>query len=674
MRTTVLLAVSGLVLAGHAQAEDPTQVTVKGDKPAVVDKIDRRTYDMKDDPDANTGVVAKLLGKLPSVTVTADDHVSLRGNAGVIIMVDGKIPPEGNDVIKSLPAADVDHIEIMTNPSAQYAPDGTAGIINIITRKRHKVGMSGNISGDIDTFGRGNLAFSANLATGRWTFGGGLSGGHYPGHGTRYDHQEVRADLLMPFALQDQVAHYVIRADNYQTNLSAGYKLSDKANLTLKGQYGDYEGGTDSVAQFTYGLAPGGLDETFNSEFSNRYGNIDAIYDFSGEEHGRHFTLDLGHQFYDSTNFTDYLDMPLGINAAMIAPYSRGTATKGTEDSLKGDYERSYDNDTLLTAGVSLDRSVSRDSQDYTVGGFAISDSEFNGARDVAAVYATYQVPWGKWTVLPGLRIEQQHLTLPGAVSVDDAFLYPSLHLSRSLSDKTKAKLSYSRRVDRPGLNAYDGTLQYADARTAFAGNPDLKPVITDSYEASWDYYNKDVSYDVTLNYKVASDNISIFTQQTPDGILLTTIDNFGQSRSGGLEFSLRGPLWKHVKYSFNGNAYYTEAPFLDGVEQRIRGQVTGFANGTLEYDTDDGDQIQLHLSWYSRSPTYQGYFTGSYQADLVWQHPLTKDLSLVLSAEDLLNSTGTRNVIDTGTLRDISFSKPNSQALKVALSYKFGQ
>ena len=172
----------------------------------------------------------------------------------------------------------------------------------------------------------------------------------------------------------------------------------------------------------------------------------------------------------------------------------------------------------------------------------------------------------------------------------------------------------------------------------------------------------------------MATDNISLYSQRTSGGVLLTTLGNFGQSRSGGLELSLRGPLWKHTKYTLNGNAYYMEAPFLDGGEERIRGSVTGSVNGTLEYDTDAGDQIQLHLLWYSRTPTYQGYFSGSYQVDLTWQHPLTKDLSIVLSADDLLNSTATRNVIDTGVLRDISFSKPNSQAVKVALSYKFGQ
>ncbi len=357
----------------------------------------------------------------------------------------------------------------------------------------------------------------------------------------------------------------------------------------------------------------------------------------------------------------------------MIAPYSRGTGTDGGEDSLKADYERSYDNQTLVTAGASFDRSTSRDLQTFAVAGYAISASDFAGARDILAGYVTYQMPWGKWTLLPGLRVEQQHLSLPGEVTVDDVFWYPSLHLSRGLGDKTKAKLSYSRRVDRPGLNNYDSTPQYADARTAFAGNPDLKPVVTDSYEASWDYADKDVSYDATVYYKQASDNISIFTQPTGGGVLLSQLINYGSSRSGGLELSLRGPVSKHVKYSFNGNVFYTEAPFLDVDSERVRGQVTGSANGTLEYDSDDGDQVQARLSWYSRTPTYQGYQSGAYQMDVTWQHPLNKDLSLVVSAEDLFNSTATHGAIDTGVLRVTSFGKGNSQALKVALAYKFG-
>ena len=645
----------------------PTQVIVQGTAPPVIDKIDRRSYDVKTDPDANVGVVAKLLGKLPAVTVTPDDQVALRGNSAVTVMVDGKVPAQGNDVIKSLPAADVDRIEVMTNPSAQYAPDGTAGIINIVTKKKHLAGLSGNMNGDINTFGQANAAVSANWVTSRWTLGGGLNASQYPGHGSSRSRQETRQDLLAAFDGVDQVSIFDTLSDDRQANASVAYKLTDQAGLSLRGQYGAYDSRNDSVT--TYRSASGGDDftEAVTSNFHTTFSDLDAGYDYRGKDHGDHLAVDIELKAYGNASVSRYSDPGPDPFA-----YSRGTYAKGWEDVVKADFDRPIGDDVLLTAGAVWDRTWRRSVQTYR-GDPGDTDYSFTGTQTVSATYVTVQAPLGTWTLLPGLRVEAGHLDLPAGVTVDDVQYYPSLHLSHDLGKRSKLKLSYSRRVDRLPIDAYDPELQFSDSRTAFAGNPHLHMPTTDSFEAGVTYDTRDVSYGATLYYRVGRDTIATYTRQIAHNLLLSSLTNSDVIRSGGLEVDLSGPVSKHVKYSFNGNIYYGDRPVLAGGDGARSGQVNGSGNAMVEYDGDGGDQVQLNLSWYSRTPILFGYVSGFYETDLTWQHPLTKKLSVVVAARDLFNNASSGTVIDTGVLRQTFSSKPHDQAIKVSLAYKLG-
>ena len=131
-------------------------------------RIDRRAYDVSHDPDAATGTGADILNKLPSVQVAPSGAVSLRGDSRVVVLVDGKYPANGNAAIQNMPASGIERIEVMTTPSAQYAADAPGGIINIITRKRAHLGVSGEVSTRLSNLGD-NLHAAVTASKGPWT-------------------------------------------------------------------------------------------------------------------------------------------------------------------------------------------------------------------------------------------------------------------------------------------------------------------------------------------------------------------------------------------------------------------------------------------------------------------------------------------------------------------------
>ncbi|MDC7683774.1 TonB-dependent receptor plug domain-containing protein [Asticcacaulis sp. BYS171W] len=243
MRATYgLMVFIGLATSsnGWAQASDPPPVAEAkvDDKPAEKveevtvtasknsgTRIDRRVYDVKTDPQASTGLLTDVLAKVPSVTVTADDKVYLRGDAGVTIWVDGKAPPEGRQVLRTLPASEIERIEVITNPSAQYAAGTSKGIINIITKKpRGAVKRRGSLTARIDALGGYSGGLNFDDGKGPWSWGFGLS--------ATKQYSDMAYETLREGVGAAQASGYLaqtgrsdVRNQSKSMNIRLGYKL-----------------------------------------------------------------------------------------------------------------------------------------------------------------------------------------------------------------------------------------------------------------------------------------------------------------------------------------------------------------------------------------------------------------------------------------------------------------
>lgn len=665
MTKTISASTGGLILAvwlaSPATAQTVPEVTVTGQAPEVIDKIDRRTYDLSEDAEARSGIIIDLLRKLPSVTISADGQVNLRG-AGVTILIDGKVPPERNTAIRSLASVTVERIEIMTHPSAQYTPDGTGGIINIITRRHHALKLSGDFSSQVNSRWQGNLSLSGKVDTGRWTLGSQVFIDHYQDRNSLHFHQESY-DPADGFEVSDREDRTRSKAENATGGLSAAYSLSDAATLTFKGEYGKYDSLTTGVSVYS-GID--NFDELSWVKTGNRHSDFQALYEFVGASNGEYLSLTAERSEYVNRSVSDYDQGDGDI-------YGDWFDNRGATDRGQADYERRFGRNRL-SAGFSIEHTNSRVASVLDSGALAIgladSDNLFIGTQTVAAAYATWQMPLGKWIVQPGLRAEQLDLDLNTDGNSDDLDWYPSLHISRELTDRARLKLNYSKRVFRPALSDYDPSIRYYGGRNAFSGNPDLEPQTTDSYEAAYGYANKDFGLDATLYHRETRGGFSPYSEVTPAGLLLLTTINAGHSRSSGVELTLRGPLTKHLSYSFDADVFHARVPFIDGSSHD---QIGWSGNGLLAYDADNGDRFQINATGFSKTLTWQGHTDGFYRLDASYRHDLTGKLSVVASVTDLLNSSRFTTVIDTMALKTISSGRPNLRAVKVALTYSLG-
>jgi len=347
--------------------------------------------------------------------------------------------------------------------------------------------------------------------------------------------------------------------------------------------------------------------------------------------------------------------------------------TTGTTERLQGDYERRF-GPNRLTMGASLERTGNhlQSGFDSARAFFGLADYSdgFAATRMLSAVYATWQMPFGRWTVLPGLRAETERLRLGDTEKSDASNWYPTFHASRDLSDRARVKVDFSRRVLRPDLSEYDPAVRYYGALKALVGNPDIAPQTTDSYELSYGYDDKDFGADVTLYYSDTRGSFTAYAQLTDTGLLQTSRINSGRSQSHGMELTWHGPLSQRLSYSVSSNLFHSVFPFADGGTRSV---LSWSGNVLLEYDADNGDQFQLNATGYGKALTLQGYTCGFSRLDASWQRPLNGKLSLVVTVTDIFNTARFSTVVDTLALKTVSSGRPNLRAVRLALTWRFG-
>ena len=664
--TAVGLAAAAMPACAQNASHEPTQVTVTGQRAETGDRIDRKVYDIKDDPQAKTGTAADILGKLPSVQITPAGKVTLRGEPGVTVLVDGKQPAAGNAVIQTLSAADIDRIEVMTNPSAQYGPDGAAGIINIVTKKRHPPGLSGSVNSRLSDIGEwvngGTLVFTL----GAWSIDSRLRYVHSPYHGDSAYSQDLPET-------ETNIGGWRGDAENLLGNVNIAYKLDDRSTFTLEGQ--DYRARAKTTSFGAYSSAARSYDGVDVATSDTGQRDIEGVYDYNDDVTGAHLTLDADHTDYNAPSHNSETD----TYGSGVALYGSHRDAWGPEDNIKADYERDFTSGRELTAGIELDHRVTHiDREVFDIGAIAGPEPDgfthsFFGQRSVYSAYVTYQFPAGAWTVLPGLRVEDQRQDVAaGGLTASDnrVQLYPSLHLSRALSAKAKLKLSYARRVTRPNISDYDPGIVEATPFSTQTGNPALKPSDTDSWEAAYSESGKGTTRDITLFYRVTHDLQSQEHLTGASGIVIDRPGNEGDATYGGADLTLKAPFGGHWKYTLNATLQAAGVPQVEGGTRRYFGY-TG--NGGLQYNMVHGDQLQFTAGVTGRRYTVDGYTGATSHVDVAWQHPLTPKVSLVVSASDLFHGDRALTVVDTSLVQSRQYTQPFDQVVRVALAWKFG-
>jgi outer membrane receptor protein involved in Fe transport len=668
------------------------EIVVEGAPPPVRVDSEKKSYSLTSDLQATTGSVSDALRNVPSVEVDVQGNLSLRGDPNVTIMIDGKpsgmFKGEGRaQALQSLPADQIERVEVITNPSAAYSPEGTAGIINLITKKNAKPGVSGSVRANLGSEGRKNGGINATYRNGRFTYTGDASI-RRDVFSQRFTVDRDFTDPAGPGRIREfRAAGGSGEGEIKNGRLGVDFDLDDKTRISggIRYQGLDFQSrNVDAVDRVALGVPLLG----FNTNNDQRQGRasvettVNASRKF-GEGHDLAFAFT--HEEIDEDRSRVLLRqfrLPVGPPAFEDSePRNRLARTQ-----VKLDYSRPLSDGRKLKLGYEFNG----DDNDYLLvfgratlpGPAAIDPTRSNLFRldqQVHAAYATYERPVGKVTVLAGLRAEATLIDLnqvtQGRKDENDYVrLYPSLHLGYPLAEGQQLTASYSRRVQRPQPTDYNAFQIYFDPQNLLAGNPDLKPQITDSFELGYQYRKSGTIYLATAYYRDGRDAVNDIFRDLGNGQILQTKENIGAFRSAGLELVANGRLPGKLRYNVSGNLLWSEIDATDlGFGAGRRSVYTASGRASLDWQPTDKDFFQLQGYLYGKRLLSQGYSEPQGMVNLGYRHKFDNKLSGVVTVQDIFALSKFDSLIDTPAFRERTIGAPKNRAVFVGVSYAFG-
>lgn len=669
--------------ADAAAADDETQsdeIVVLA-QPGDQIRIDRRTYTLRDDATAQSTNMFDVLGRIPSVSVSPAGDVTLLGADNVVIQINGQPVPGQNleQVLRGLPGANVERIEVITNPSAQYSAAASGGIINIITRQRFDSGFSGNFQVSADTLGGYHVGIAPNWSNGPWSLSGQI--GIYSG-GQESDLARERRDIPGGALTTEDGVREMEWDGWYASRLQAGYNPNERTRMSLAYDTGQHNFGLTQSSTLSDALGPvsSRLSQTSNTGDQNE---LTFNFQRNGDQPRELFKLDINVSEYINSSGNLYTITPAGPGA--ISQYQTRSETEMRAAGLTADFERPLSGENFLTYGLSADTT----SQDIfnrldTLAGAGPPDYQatLEGDEQTLAGYVTYQFDTGDWTWLPGLRSETyRREVISGGLETDttDSRLFPSIHIRRALTPALNIDLSYTSRIQRPGIQQLDPALRFTDSGRAQSGNPNLEPTTTDAYEANLIYQRNGASYSVTFFDRISDDIVSQFTDVNPDGVIVTSPVNAGTSEQRGLQVLLRGPIGERWRYSLSGNVLNREFDVLTsggGISRRNEIEYGGLAQ--LDWRDPDqnavgADQLQFELRFNGPRYGIQTEIDPFFMANFTWRRRVSERLFAVFMVHDIFNSTDQISQIVTDDYYERTEYSAAGTRARIALTYQFG-
>ncbi|WP_298494508.1 outer membrane beta-barrel protein [uncultured Algibacter sp.] len=549
------------------EAEGLDEVTVVADVSTIQQKVDRKVITIGKDLTTAGASASDIMNNIPSVSVDQQTgNISLRGNENVRVMVDGKLSNVPiAQLLKQIPSTSIKQIELITNPSAKYNPEGMSGIINIKLHKNTKVGFNGNINVGVtnEVFAKFNSSIDMNYRNGKFNFYGnyGNNIGKYDNYGdiTRLDDNSLQE---FKFGNNNKSHLYKIGVDFY---------INDKNTISFFTNQNIFNG--DGFGSTIINYPSLIQSQLFNNISENNSGQYNLAYkhEFTDENE----TLDIEVDYNDFEN--DEIANFDFFNFNFPPNYVDNVGTERNQTTINVDYVKPINEKTKIEAGVQAllfksDIAYMSTGQTFSSEGdiIATPSTDFDYNRDIYSAYFTYGKTLEKWNYQFGIRAEQVNVTADALRTYEnnstelipfenDYFqIYPSAFLTYNPSEKNAYQLSFSRRVDRPGLQQVNPIREWSTPRVSSFGNSELQPQFTNSIETNYTRQLKKGSITAGVFYRIIEDNISRFVSidrtDVTSGNSILSYDNFDNTSAFGIELSTnyRPTKWWSLNASFD--------------------------------------------------------------------------------------------------------------------------
>lgn len=563
---TVILEESSISLNG---------VEIKAEKDVVQYQIDKKIIDVSKKLDASGGSVVNLLENTPSIQVDMEGNVLLRGSQNFTVLVDGKPSSlTSSTILKQIPAAMVERIEIITNPSAKYEAQGTTGIINIIMKKNTEKSTNGIINVSVGTYNKYSGDFSINHQIKKVNL---FLNGDYS---LNYSYPTMISDRSYTYndtiQLIQQEAKRKQYVNPYSVNAGFDWNLNDNNLFTVNYNWG-FWGYNLTIPEHT--------TQTFNYidttiyALTKTYMTIGGYY-HSGNLYYKHNFKQAGDELSGSFNVSswkgnDSSDVnEMFTNSTHSSTYFANHHYSVDHDNnlsyqLKLDYVKVIKEKHKIEAGYQGDYKTIYSDYGYKAQDFVTKDwipanynlQAMNFSQNVQAAYVTYSGTLLGFECLLGLRGEyfNRQLSVVGSnekYHLEEFDLFPSLHISKTFPKQHQLQLSYSRRVNRPNdwnLNPFP---IFSDSYITQIGNPGLLPEFTHSLELNYMKYMKKGYISVENYYHQTNNSISRTYRIDSNGTILYGVDNLNKNYAFGTSISGNYAPVKWLSIYANANLY----------------------------------------------------------------------------------------------------------------------
>jgi outer membrane receptor protein involved in Fe transport len=666
-------------------ALEGTEVTAE--RPALTYEIDKKVVNVSQQTTATSGTAVDVLENVPSVDVDIEGNVSLRGSSNFTVLVDGRPTVlEPSEALQQIPASSIESIEIITNPSAKYDPDGIAGIINIIMKKKSLQGISG--------------IMNLNLGLDE-KYGGDVLVSYRSGSMTIYAGADYR-DWNFPGTTETENMTFLNDTSSFSSStgeldrmwnpsgLRAGMDFDLGADkLSLGGRYGTRAMEHSNSVDYDEWSEPGDghtlyLSQT-DQEHEHRFFSVTADYqhNFSPKKH----LLTLQTYFHNSDGSETTLSQLFDTTGIITSGQQSTETSPGRSMRAKLDYTLPFGEDTKFEAGYAGRFDRSEDINELYIYDTLSGVFEFASlyshtteyARDIHALYSIYSGNWhehlGYQIGMRGEYVKRitQLIAEDEQFSIDRWDYFPTVHISYELSDGKQFMTSYSRRIQRPREWWLEPFLSWTDAYNVRRGNPDLKPEYINSFEVGFSTLLGKSLLSTEAYYRITDNKVERIRSVYDDNVILHSVDNVGTDYALGVEFMFDIKMIDWWNTNFMSNFYhYRIASDLDGLDSEQE-DFNWSIRVNNEFKLTKSTRLQINGRYRSPSVSTQGMREGYFMTDAaIKQEFFRKQFSITLQVRDIL-STGSREFRSEGEdFYTYTYMTRESPMFTLNISYNF--
>jgi outer membrane receptor protein involved in Fe transport len=712
--------------------ETTAEIEVEDEVPVMENQIDKKVYNVEKSLVSESGSVVDALKNLPSVTVDSDGKVYLRGNSNVNILINGMpsatLGSDPSTVLEQISSKMVETIEIMSNPSSKYDPEGTSGIINIVLKKKQDDGINGSLSLNAGTQDKYTSSINLTVRKNKFTINGNYSFRLFNMSGDGSSYKKTYLGDTTYF--YNQISNNSDKMSSHFGTLGVDYEYSKKSLFSLSGNYNyremnmnensintNWSNSTLNPTEYLNNLAKNnkgyGFDingrhklkfETPKKELTTsiQYSNMN-MNDANWTRKTDDITNLLLLSQKDSTqnnmelfSFQSDFIIPIGNaelkdNNSSTIPNnpSPGPGPMGPGNPMGPNSSTSTGSSTISKVEMGVKGALRTMNSDYNSNYLDLNSqnwiynnltsNNFEYKEQIFSAYTNYTNKIFDIGYQFGVRLEQaftksNQLTIKENYENDYFSFFPSVYLTKTFAQTNELQFSYTRRINRPHTFMLNPFTDYSDQQNLRKGNPYLKPEYINALEFSYMKYFSYLSASGAVFYRNVSDAINRIVTVVDSTTSISTFANVSKSSSYGLEFILSGSITKW--WSINGSTSYSKTT------------VTGdnIAGGTNNSGDVWSAKLMSSFSFKNLFDFQVSYFysgkmvtaQGSMDPMQVMDIAIKKDFfdkraSLNLRVSDVLN-TMKFAVTSTSSTFDYIFSRRrDSRAVFLTLTIRFG-